>query len=80
MAKLTSEELSKINLIRHDALDIASVLGELEFQKISIELKIDEQRKEVAALKQREESIFEEIKSKYGNVTINILDLWLRNG
>lgn len=72
MAKLTSEELSKINLIRHDALDIASVLGELEFQKISIELKIDEQRKEVAALKQREESIFEEIKSKYGNVTINI--------
>jgi hypothetical protein len=72
MARLTEEELSKINLIRQDALDIASALGELEFQKISIELKIDEQKKEVAALKQREESIFEEIKSKYGNVTINI--------
>jgi len=72
MARLKEEELNKINLIRQDALDIASALGELEFQKISIELKIDEQKKEVAALKQREESIFEEIKSKYGNVTINI--------
>lgn len=72
MAKLTEEELSKINLIRKDALDIASVLGELEFQKISIEIKMEEQKKEIIALKQREESIFEEIKSKYGNVTINI--------
>jgi hypothetical protein len=72
MAKLTEDELSKINLIRKDALDIASALGELEFQKISIELKIDEQKKEIISLKHREESIFEEIKSKYGNVTINI--------
>jgi hypothetical protein len=72
MAKLTTEELSKINLIKQDALEIASKLGELEFQKISIELKIDQQKKEIAALKLREESILEEITSKYGDVTINI--------
>lgn len=72
MASLTTEELSKINLIKQDALEIASKLGELEFQKISIQLKIDEQKKEIAALKLREESIFEEITAKYGNVTINI--------
>lgn len=72
MASLTKEELSKINLIKQDALEIASKLGELEFQKISIQLKIDEQKKEIVALKLREESIFEEITAKYGNVTINI--------
>jgi hypothetical protein len=72
MASLTTEELSKINLIKQDALEIASKLGELEFQKISIQLKIDEQKKEIVALKLREESIFEEITAKYGNVTINI--------
>ena len=72
MEKLTTEELSKIKLIKQDALEIASKLGELEFQKISIELKIDEQKKEIAALKLREHSILEEITSKYGDVTINI--------
>jgi hypothetical protein len=72
MEKLTADELSRINLIREDALEIASTLGELEFQKISIELKIDEQRQRIKALKSQEEDIFEEIKSKYGDVTINI--------
>jgi len=72
MEKLTQDELSKITLIRQDALDIASKLGELEFQKMSIELLIEEQRKEVISLKKRENEIFEEIKSKYGNVTVNI--------
>jgi len=72
MAKLTAEELININLIKQDALEIASKLGELEFQKISIQIKIDEQAKEIAALKLREESIFEEITAKYGDVTINI--------
>lgn len=72
MEKLTTEELSKIKLIKQDALEIASKLGELEFQKISIELKIDEQKREISALKLREQSILEEITSKYGDVTINI--------
>lgn len=72
MEKLTADELSRINLIREDALEIASKLGELEFQKISIELKIDEQKKRIKVLKSQEEDIFEEIKSKYGDVTINI--------
>jgi hypothetical protein len=72
MEKLTADELSRINLIREDALEIASKLGELEFQKISIELKIEEQKKRIKALKSQEEDIFEEIKSKYGDVTINI--------
>ena len=72
MNKLTEEELKIINLIRQDALEIASALGELLFQKIAIELKIDEEKSKIKALKQKENTIFDEIKSKYGNVMINI--------
>lgn len=72
MAKLTQDELDRINLIKQDALEIASTLGELEFQRISIELKIEEEKSNIKALKLKEDEIFEEIKSKYGNVTINI--------
>jgi|GEM_PF-4550319 len=72
MNKLTEEELKIINLIRQDALEIASALGELQFQKIAIELKIDEEKSKIKALKQKENTIFDEIKSKYGNVMINI--------
>jgi hypothetical protein len=70
--KLTPEELARINSIREDALEIASKLGELEFQKISLEILIDKQKKEIIKLKSFEEEVFEDIKSKYGNVTINI--------
>jgi hypothetical protein len=70
--KITQEELARISAIRQDALEIASKLGELEFQKISIEILIDQQKKEIIALKSKEEEVFEDIKSKYGNVTINI--------
>jgi hypothetical protein len=49
--KITQEELSRVHSIRQDALEIASKLGELEFQKISIQILIDEQKKEIIALK-----------------------------
>lgn len=70
--KITKEELERIHLIRQDAVEIASKLGELEFQKISLQILIDQQKKAVLQLKEYEEKVFEEIKSKYGNVTINI--------
>jgi hypothetical protein len=72
MTKLTNDELSRINLIKQDALDIAATLGELEFERISIELKIENQKENVKNLKKREAEMLDEIKSKYGNVTINI--------
>ena len=42
--QLTPEELQQINLIRNDALEVASLLGELEYQKMVIELDQDELR------------------------------------
>jgi hypothetical protein len=70
--QLTPEELQQINLIRNDALEVASLLGELEYQKMVIELDQDELRAKNKRIKIKEKEVFEEIKEKYGNVSINI--------
>ena len=70
--QLTQEELQQINLIKHDALEVASSLGELEYQKMAIELDQEQLKAEIKRIKQKEKEVFEEIRSKYGNVSINI--------
>lgn len=69
--KLTPEELQQINLIKSDALEVAALLGELEYQKMSIELDMEEQRKRIKEIRVKEKQVFEEIRSKYGTVSIN---------
>ena len=69
--KLTPEELQQINLIKSDALEVAALLGELEYQKMSIELDMEEQRKRIKEIRVKEKQVFEEIRSKYGQVSIN---------
>ena len=69
--KLTHEELQQINLIKNDALEVASSLGELQYQKITIELEQEELKAKIKRIKQKENEVFEEIRSKYGNVSIN---------
>lgn len=69
--KLTPEELQKINLIKSDALEVAALLGELEYQKMSIEIDMEEQRKRIKEIRAQEKHVFEEIRSKYGTVSIN---------
>lgn len=69
--KLTQEELQQITLIKSDALEVAALLGELEYQKMSIELDMEEQRKRIKEIRVKEKQVFEEIRSKYGAVSIN---------
>ena len=69
--KLTPEELQQINLIKSDALEVAALLGELEYQKMSIELDMEEQKKKIKEIRVKEKQVFEEIRSKYGQVSIN---------
>jgi hypothetical protein len=69
--KLTPQELQQINLIKSDALEVAALLGELEYQKMSIELDMEEQRKRIKEIRVKEKQVFEEIRSKYGPVSIN---------
>jgi hypothetical protein len=70
--QITPEELQQINLIRNDALEVASLLGELEYQKMVIELDQEELRAKIKRIKIKEKEVFEEIKEKYGNVSINV--------
>jgi hypothetical protein len=72
MEKITEDELARIELIKQDSLEVASILGELGYQKIVIDNQIDEQKKRVLDIKKQESVLFEELKSKYGNISINI--------
>ena len=72
MGKLTDTELQRIQLIKKDALEVASTLGELSYQKLTIELLIEEEKKKVKAIKVEEEKVLLELKDKYVNVSINI--------
>lgn len=72
MNKITDNELQRIQLIKKDALEIASSLGELQYQRISIDLLIEEESKKIKELKKTEVQLFEELRDKYGSVNINI--------
>ncbi len=72
MAKITEDELKRIEIIKKDSLEIASALGELQYQKISIDLFIEEQKEKIKDLKKEETKLFQELRDKYGNVNINI--------
>ena len=72
MGKLTDTELQLIQLIKKDALEVASTLGELSYQRMTIDLLIDEEKMKVKDIKAREAKILDELKQKYGNVSINI--------
>lgn len=72
MQKLTENELQRVQLIKKDAIEIASILGELQYQKITLDLLIDQEKQKIRELKKREQDLFEELRGKYGNVNINI--------
>lgn len=72
MGKITDTELERINLIKKDSIEIASTLGELQYQKISLDLLIDEEKQKIKELKAEETKLLSELKDKYGNININI--------
>lgn len=72
MGKLTDNELQRLHAVRKDSLEIASTLGELQYQKTVLDLMMEEQKEKIKQLKKSEASLFEELKEKYGSVNINI--------
>jgi diphthamide synthase (EF-2-diphthine--ammonia ligase) len=70
--RLSEHELKLVNLVRQDSLEVASALGELGFQSAIIDDQIQKLKARVIEVKAREASLIEELKEKYGNVTINI--------
>jgi len=72
MGKLTDNELERLHLVRKDSLEIASTLGELQYQKTVLDLMMEEQKDKIKQLKKSEANLFDELKEKYGSVNINI--------
>jgi hypothetical protein len=72
MNKLLPEEIQKLRNLKEDSLEIKATLGELNYSKIMLDLLIEEQIKLMKELKDREIELYEEIKSKYGNIVINL--------
>jgi hypothetical protein len=72
MAKLTENELERLHQVRKDSLEIASALGELQYQKTVLELLMEDQKQKIKDLKKSEGLLFEELKENYGNININI--------
>lgn len=70
--KLTDQELQEVQDIRKSVTEIASVLGDLNYQKISLDIMIEEQKSKVLEVKKRELEFFQKIRTSYGNVSINI--------
>jgi catalase (peroxidase I) len=72
MAKITENELQRISAIKKDALELASFLGELEYQKTLLDFQTQEVKTNVKALRDQERKLFDELKGSYGNININL--------
>ena len=70
--KLSETELSLIQLIKQDAIEIASTLGQLNYQKTVLELQIQEQTHKIKDIRSREELFFSDLRDKYGDISLNI--------
>jgi hypothetical protein len=70
--KLSTEEFEQLQQIRKESVDIASTLGELNYQKISLDLQIEDQKNKIKDLKTKEARFFEDLRATYGNVVLNI--------
>ncbi len=72
MGKITDEELKKIEGIRKETTEVIYALGELEYQKTSLDLAISDTKDKVKHIKLKEVKLLNDLKDKYGNVSINI--------
>ena len=70
--QLTETELGLIQLIKQDAMDVVSILGQLNYQKTVVELQIAEQTEKIVDIRTREDRFFSDLKDEYGDVSINI--------
>ena len=72
MAKITEQELQRINDLKQQTMELVYSLGELEYQKVSLDFLIDDVKKKVRDQKEKEAQLLADLKNKYGNVNINI--------
>lgn len=72
MGKITEEEFKSISEIRQEISQIVYALGELEYQAALLEVSKEDIKIRLKASRTKEVQVFNNLKSKYGNVSINI--------
>lgn len=72
MGKITNEELQRVGQIKQQTMELVYSLGELEYQKVSIEILLEELKVKIKEQKEEEAKLLVDLKTKYGNVNINI--------
>lgn len=72
MGKITDEELKKISDLKQEISQLIYALGELQYQRLNLD-QIETQLKDKAKqVKVQETQVLNDLKEKYGNVSINI--------
>ena len=72
MGKISEEELGKINAVKQEVSQLVYLLGELQYQKLAIELNEEEIKDRIKTIRQSESQLLSDLRTKYGNVNINI--------
>lgn len=70
--RLSQDEFDMLQGLKQTGVEIATVLGELTYQQISLELQIEDQKNKLRIHKEKESIFFQNIREKYGNVILNI--------
>jgi hypothetical protein len=70
--RITEQEFLALEEIRKQALEVATTLGEVGYQKLLLENKIDEQKLIIKQIKEKEKEFFESLNKKYGDVILDI--------
>lgn len=72
MGKITEEELKQINDFKQQTMELVYSLGELEYQKVTLQILVDDLKEKIKDQKLRENQMLVDLRNRYGNVNINI--------
>jgi len=70
--KLTPEELQEFRGFRQEATRLASILGELHYQKTLLDLELDNLKASIKANAEKQSEQLKVLGQKYGNGSINL--------
>ena len=70
--QLSTEDLQKLHSLKKTTSDLISSIGELGYQKMSLDLEIESKKEELKEHKIQELSFFEYLRNNYANGVLNI--------
>lgn len=70
--QLSTEDLQKLHSLKKTTSDLISSIGELGYQKMSLDLEIEKKKEELKEHKIQELSFFDYLRSNYANGVLNI--------